>query len=118
MGIYESDKFFSISIYPLYSDSMVIWCMKLLKMLLIFVIIMCCYSYSIKKILLIFIIGLIGILFLYLFTIKKENFSQITYKMDENTSSSTENTTEPFNPIIYPNQVQQQVQYFFLVLLH
>jgi hypothetical protein len=114
MGIYDSDKFFSISIYPLYSDSMVVWCMKLLKMLLIFVIIMLCYSYSIKKILLIFIIGLIGILFLYLFTIKKENFSQITYKMDENMSSSTtKNTTEPFNSIIYPNQVQvqQPVQY-------
>lgn len=83
--MHDSVDFFSFDIYPLQSDSISTWCIKLLKMLLIIIVIMFYYSYSLKQIGLLFGIGilLIGILFLYVITIKKENFSQVPYKMDD-----------------------------------
>lgn len=83
--MHDSFDFFSFDIYPSQSDSIEIWCMKLLKMVLIIIIIMFYYSYSLKLISILFgiVILLIGILFIYVITIKKENFSQVPYKMDD-----------------------------------
>jgi len=68
---------------------------------------MFCYSYSIKKISIIFTIGIIAILFLYLFTIKKENFSQVPYKMDDTSQNpKVIDSKESFTNTIptYPDQ--------------
>lgn len=112
MWIHQPSELFSIDIIPDANDTLSSISNKMTRIFIIVLIIMICYSYSKMNILLVFIIGAISILFIYLFTNKKEMFSPITYKMDQVTPiqvQESHNTPiqvqESYNPI----QAQQSI---------
>ena len=101
------NELLSTNLLPLQNDSVSEICNKLTRMLIIIVIIMACYSYSYITILIILLIGIISIFLFYMITIKKENFSNLTSKMDNivsnNNMISGKNTEIPniHNTYIY-----------------
>ena len=82
MWIDNVSELFSIDMYPLKHDSVSTLCNKLTRMLIVVVLLMLYFNYSFTKIGILLGIGLIGIVSIYLITIKKEKFSQLPSKMD------------------------------------
>ena len=111
MLVVEMIDSLSIDIMPSYNDSLSTLTTKFILMLLIIVIIMICYSYSYYQIGQVVSIGGIVILIMYLFSNKKEMFSQLTNKMDQVTPISID-SPPPTSPIDYDQmQSSQQSQY-------
>ena len=83
MWIHDPMEIVSLDIVPDKHDTCSSLVNKLTRMLLIVILIMCCYSYSLKHISYVIGVGTILILFIYIWmTNKKENFSHVPLKMD------------------------------------